>query len=232
MDRDTLPPARLTDLAPHDRPREKLARLGAAGLGDNELLALVIGHGTTRFNALALANAVLTAIGGLRGLTRSSLAQLSHVPAVGPARAARVLAAIELGRRSLLRPGDARQRFATPHDLAAYLIPQFGARPVEHFGIVLLDVKQRLLRTAVITVGSLDASVVHPREVFREAAVNAAACLALFHNHPSGDPTPSPDDLAITRRMVEAGRIIGIEVIDHLILADARYVSLREMGKL
>jgi DNA repair protein RadC len=138
-----------------------------------------------------------------------------------------VLAAIELGRRSLLGVRDERRRFKTSGDLAQYLIPQFGARPVEHFGVVLLDLKQRLLRTAVITVGSLDAAVVQPRDVFREAAVNAAAFIVLFHNHPSGDPTPSPEDVAITRRMVDAGHIIGIEVVDHLILADERYVSLK-----
>jgi len=220
---------RLQDLAPHDRPREKLARVGPSSLGDNELLAIVIGHGSARVGAMALANILLIRTGGLRGLARTSFAQLSHVPGLGQARAGRVLAAVELGRRSLLAAGD-RQRFRTARDLAEFLLPQFGGRAVEHFGVVLLDVKHRLLKVAVVSVGSIDATVILPREVFREAALSAAGAIVLFHNHPSGDPTPSPDDLAVTRRMVDAGRLMGIDVVDHLILADARYVSLRETG--
>jgi DNA repair protein RadC len=221
---------RLQDLAPHDRPREKLARMGPSSLGDNELLAVVIGHGNARLGAMALANALLVRTGGLRGLARTSLAQLSHVPGLGQARAGRVLAALELGRRSLLAASGDRQRFRTARDLAEFLLPQFGCRAVEHFGVVLLDVKHRLLKVTVVSVGSLDATVILPREVFREAALSAAAAVVLFHNHPSGDPTPSPDDVAVTRRMVEAGRLMGIDIVDHLILADARYVSLRETG--
>ena len=113
-----------------------------------------------------------------------------------------------------------------------YLLPEFGARPVEQFGIVLLDTKHRLIRTSVLTVGTLDRSVVHPREVFREASSARAAGIVLFHNHPSGDPSPSPDDLALTRRMVAAGDIFGIEVLDHLVLTATRYASLRELGRL
>jgi DNA repair protein RadC len=221
---------RVQDLAPHDRPREKLARLGPSSLGDNELLAIVIGHGSARLGAMALANALLVRTGGLRGLARTSFAQLSHVPGLGQTRAGRVLAAVELGRRSLLAVSSDRQRFRTARDLAEFLLPQFGGRAVEHFGVVLLDVKHRLLKMSVVSVGSFDAAVILPREVFREASLSAAAAVVLFHNHPSGDPTPSPDDLAVTRRMVEAGRLMGIDVLDHLILADARYVSLRETG--
>ncbi len=116
--------------------------------------------------------------------------------------------------------------------MASYLLPSYGACPVEQFGIVLLDTKHRVLKTAVLSVSTLDASLVHPREVFLEAAGGGAAAIVLFHNHPSGDPTPSGDDVALTARLVEAGHLMGIEVIDHLVLADAKYCSFKEMGRL
>jgi DNA repair protein RadC len=232
MPHETHDPPGLRELAPHDRPREKLARLGVAGLADHELVALVLAVGTRRAGALALASAVIAAAGGLRGLARAGAAQLSHVAGLGPARAARLLAAIELGRRTLQHAGDARPRFGLPAEVAAWLLPQFGTRPVEQFGVVLLDTKNRLLKASVVSSGVLDASVVLPRDVFREAAVNGAASIVLFHNHPSGDPAPSADDLAITRRMLAAGQVMGISVVDHVILGDNRYFSFAEQRRL
>ena len=222
----------MKDVAPHDRPREKLSRLGPAGLGDNELLALVLGSGWRDHDALQLANRLLAESGGVHGLTRCLLGNLRTVPGVGSARAAQVLAAVELGRRTLVRGGAERPRLTTPRQLASYLLPQYGAGAVEQFGIVMLDTKHRMIRIKVVSTGSLDSTVVHPREVFREAASAAAAAIVLFHNHPSGDPTPSPDDLVLTTRMVNAGDIMGIDVVDHLILADQRYFSLVESGRL
>jgi DNA repair protein RadC len=222
----------MKDLAPYDRPREKLSRLGPAGLGDNELLALVLGSGSRDHDALHLANRLLAESGGVHGLTRCLSGNLRAVPGVGTARAAQILAAVELGRRTLVRGGAERPRLTTPRQLASYLLPQYGAAAVEQFGIVMLDTKHRMIRIKVVSTGSLDATVVHPREVFREAASAAAAAIVLFHNHPSGDPTPSPDDLVLTTRMVNAGDIMGIDVVDHLILADQRYFSLVESGRL
>ena len=222
----------MKDVALHDRPREKLDRIGASGLGDNELLALILGSGCRDVGALELANRLLAAACGLRGLTRTSLAQLRHITGVGPARAARILAAVELGRRTLVRAGAERPRLTTPGQLASYLLPQYGAAAVEQFGIVMLDTKHRVIRVSIVSMGSLDSTVVHPREVFREAASASAAAIVLFHNHPSGDPAPSPDDLVLTTRMVHAGHIMGIDVVDHLILADQRYCSLMELGRL
>ena len=222
----------MKDLIPADRPREKLARVGAAALGDNELVALVLGHGTCRANALTLANTLLARAGGVRGLSRGGLAQILGVPGVGAAHAARVVAALELGRRAMVAPRDARARFTAADDLARFLVPQFGWRPVEHFGALLLDGRNRLLRTAVVSIGTLDASVVHPRDIFREAALEVAAGIVLFHNHPSGDPTPSPEDVLITRRMVDAGTIMGIDVLDHMVVAEASYFSFRENRQL
>jgi len=213
---------------PYERPREKLARVGAGGLGDNELLALVLGTGSRTGDALALANILLQSVGGLHGLVRADFGELQRVAGVGTARGAQIVAAVELGRRTLLRRGTARPRLSTPRDLARHLLPQYGALAVEHFGIVMLDTKHRVLRIKIVSIGSLDTTVVHPREVFREAAAASAAAIVLFHNHPSGDPTPSKDDLLLTARMVRAGEVMGIDVVDHLILADQRYYSLVE----
>jgi DNA repair protein RadC len=219
-------------VAPHDRPREKLERVGAGGLGDNELLAIVLGHGVPRASALELANAVLDAVGGLHGLARATTDDLRRVPGIGAARASQLVAAVEAGRRTLVRARRDRLQFVTPRDAAEFLVPQFGTRPVEQFGVVLLDTKHRLLRTTLLSVGTLDASIVHPREVFRAAASAGAAALVLFHNHPSGDPTPSADDVALTKRLVRAGDLMGIAVLDHVIVAENRFCSLKERGDL
>lgn len=217
-------------VALHDRPREKFERLGPAALGDNELLAIVIGHGRANASALDLANAMLAA-GGLRALVRARHGELLRVPGIGPVRAAQVLAAIELGRRSVARADEDRPQMHSPRSVAEYLLPQFGSRSVEQFGVLLLDTKHRVLRASVLSVGTLDASIVHPREVFREATAAGAAALVLFHNHPSGDPEPSDDDVRLTDRMAAAGVLMGIQVLDHVILADVRYYSFREQRR-
>ncbi len=215
-------------VAPPDRPREKLDRFGPGGLGDNELVALVIGSGARGVGALDVANAVLGAASGLHGLTRVSREDLEQVPGVGRVRAGQILAAVELGRRTLLRPAPEKALVLTPRDAAELLMPQFGAASVERFGVLLLDAKHRALKTRLLSVGTLDASVAHPREVFREAVRAGAAAVVLFHNHPSGDPTPSRDDVALTGRMVTAGEIMGIDVADHVILAETVYYSFKE----
>jgi DNA repair protein RadC len=217
-------------VAPHDRPREKLARLGAGALGDNELVAIVLGHG--RVSALDLANALLAAIGGLEGLARARHDDLVAVGGIGDARAAQVLAAVELGRRIVSRAARERVQVTSPRAVAEILMPLYGNRPVEQFGIVLLDTKHRVLRTTVLSVGTLDASIVHPREVFREASAGGAAAIVLFHNHPSGDPEPSREDTRLTERLIAAGVLMGIDVVDHIILGDTTYFSFREKGTL
>ncbi len=219
-------------IAPHDRPREKLVRLGAASLGDNELVAIVIAQGQARVSALDLANALLTSVSGLEGLARARHDDLVAVRGIGDARAAQVLAAVELGRRIVSRGGRERHQVTSPRSVAEFLMPQYGNRPVEQFGIVLLDTKHRVLRTTVLSVGTLDASIVHPREIFREATAGGAAAIILFHNHPSGDPEPSPDDRRLTERLIAAGLVMGIDVLDHIILGDTRYFSFREKGTL
>jgi len=221
----------MKDLLPDDRPREKLRRHGAVALGDNELIALVIGNGSRRGNALTVANALLAAHGGLHELTRCTLDDFVRIAGIGCARASQLMAALELGRRTLSHAPGARQRIRGPDDAAAYLMPRYGSRGVEQFGILLLDAKHRVMRTAVLAVGTLNSSIVEPRDVFREAAIGGATAIVLFHNHPSGDPTPSPEDVALTRRLVAAGALIGIDVVDHVILGDARYCSIKEIRK-
>jgi DNA repair protein RadC len=222
----------MKDIAPDDRPREKLARHGVAALGDNELVAVVIGSGCRRTDALAIANELLAARGGLHGLVRSTGDDLARIAGIGGVKAAQVLAAVELGRRTLAHAPSARIQLRAPRDAAAYLLPRFGARPVEQFGLVLLDTKHRVMRTTVLAIGSLNVTAVQPREVFREAAVGGAAAIVVFHNHPSGDPLPSPDDVELTRRLAAAGIVMGIEVVDHVILGDVRYWSFKERGQL
>jgi DNA repair protein RadC len=219
-------------VAPHDRPREKLARLGSVALGDNELVAIVLGQGERGTSVLDLANALLAALGGLDGLARARHDDLIVLRGIGSARAAQLLAAVELGRRVVSRGGREKVQVTSPRAVAEFLMPQYGNRPVEQFGIVLLDTKHKVLRTTVLSVGTLDASIVHPREIFREATAGGAAAIVLFHNHPSGDPEPSTEDKQLTERMMAAGLVMGIDVLDHIILGDARYFSFREKGTL
>jgi DNA repair protein RadC len=212
-----------------DRPREKLARIGAGGLGDNELLALVLGHGGRGQSAMTLAAALLARVGGVSGLPAVMLDDLRQEAGVGVARAAQVVAAIELGRRTLC-PAPPRRRFVRPRDCAEWLLPQFGGRPVEQFGVVLLDARRGLIAARIVSSGSVDASTADPRAIFREAILARAAGVVAFHNHPSGDPTPSTEDVAVTRRLIAAAAIVGIEIVDHLILGAGRYFSFHEHG--
>jgi DNA repair protein RadC len=219
-------------LANDDRPREKLQRHGVAALGDNELLALVIGSGSRRGGALAVANEVLAAHGGVHALARCTADVLARTKGIGRARAAQIVAAIELGRRTLATAAAERPRVTSARDAAQLLLPRFGSHGVEQFGIILLDTRHRVLRTAVIASGTTNTSVVEPREVFREAALGGASAIVAFHNHPSGDPTPSPDDVALTRRLAAAGVLMGIDLVDHIIVGDQRYCSLKELRAL
>jgi DNA repair protein RadC len=222
----------MKELFPSDRPREKLVRHGVAALGDNELVALVLGSGGRRAGALALANELLVARDGLHGLVRSTCDELADIAGIGPARASRILAALELGRRTLAHAPSARLRIRSPREAAAYLIPTFGSRAAEQFGIVLLDSKHRVIRTTVVALGTLNTTVVEPRDVFREAVAGRAAAIVVFHNHPSGDPTPSAADVELTRRLAAAGALMGVDLVDHIVLADVRYCSFKEMGQL
>jgi DNA repair protein RadC len=214
-----------------DRPREKLARVGAMALGDNELVALVLGTGTRSRGALLVAQDVIAMAGGVPGLVRLALDELDRVPGVGASRAARLLAAVELGRRTLFGDGDERPQMLSTKDLVAYLLPRYGGGAVERFGVVLLDQKQRVIRSVILSTGTAEASISHPRDVFRAAVLASASSVAVFHNHPSGDPLPSAADRVMTRQLVDAGELMSIGVIDHIILGDTTYFSFKEESK-
>ena len=207
--------------------RERLELHGAGALADEELLAILVG-----VKGVQTAGALLDACGTVQQLAHESTGDLERIKGMTPARAAMVVAGVELGRRTLTRPRPDRKRLSAPREVAAFLLPHYGASPVERFGIVSLSTKHRVLRTEIVSTGTLDASLVHPREVFRTAAMHRAAAIVLFHNHPSGDPAPSVDDVALTERLQQAGSLMGIEVLDHVILADTRYCSFKEMGRL
>ena len=214
-----------------DRPREKLARAGATALGDNELLALVLGTGTRSRGALTVARDVIEMAGGVPGLVRITLDELHRVPGVGASRAARVLAAVELGRRTLFGDGNERPQMLSTEDLAAYLLPRYGGGAVERFGVVLFDQRQRVIRSMILSTGTAEASISHPRDVFRAAILASASSIALFHNHPSGDPAPSTTDRIVTKKLVEAGELMSIDVIDHIILGSGSYFSFKAESK-
>jgi DNA repair protein RadC len=220
--------AALSALPAEERPREKLLRAGPATLSDTELVAVVLGTGVAGRDALAVADDLLAASGGVAGLAALPAARLTRAMGVGSGRAARLMAAIELGRRVMAGPRALRPRVAAPAAAAAYLLPRLGRLREEHFGVLLLDTRHRLIRTVVVSIGSLDASLVHPREVFRAATEHSAAAIVLFHNHPSGDPAPSAEDLILTRRLVQAGELMGIGVVDHVVLGDGCWHSVRE----
>src|SRR5687767_8032559 len=167
-----------------DRPREKLARVGAMALGDNELVALVLGTGTRSRGALTVARDVIEMAGGVPGLVRLSLDELCRVPGVGTSRAARVLGAVELGRRTLFGDEHERQQMRSTKALVAYLLPRYGGFAVERFGVVLFDQRQRVIRSMILSTGTAEASISHPRDVFRAAVLGSASSIALFHNHP------------------------------------------------
>ena len=221
---------RLLDLPCEERPRERLARLGAGALASRELVSVLLGTGARGASALVLADELLGS--GLRALASRSLPELERARGLGRAKATRLLAALELGARVASDPGAATPALDSPDAVGRYLLPRYAARPVETFGLLALDVRHRLRREAIVSVGCLTASLVHPREVFQEAVVSRAAALVLFHNHPSGDPEPSAEDLSLTRRLAAAGTLMGIEVLDHVVLGAGRFVSLKERGVL
>ena len=221
----------LRALAPTDRPRERLRSLGARALSAPELLALVIGPGTKGRPALTLAHDVLArADGSLRRLGDRPVASLADVPGLGPSRAMAIHAALELGRRLAGElPGEATPLRA-PRDVWRAFAPTLEDLPVEEFHVAILDAQHRLERDVCVTRGILNSSLVHPREVFREAIAERAAAIILVHNHPSGDPAPSADDRSVTEQLVAAGRLLDIPVHDHVIIGRGRYISFAEEG--
>lgn len=224
---------RLRELPRTERPRERLKDLGAQALSSAELLAILIGSGTAGSSALVLAQNVLArSDGSLRRLAGQPVAALTAVHGLGAARAVAIHAALELGRRLAAESRDEGAPLRNPRDVWAAYAPRLEDLPVEEFHVAVLDSQHRLDRDITITRGILNSSLVHPREVFREAIAERAAAIILVHNHPSGDPTPSADDRAITTQLVAAGRLLDIPVADHVVIGRGRYLSFAEGGLL
>ncbi len=227
-------PRRTIKELPHtERPRERLRALGAHALSTPELLATLLGTGSQGHSALACAHLVYERCGGSLGrLASMPVASLTRVPGVGQARASAVQAALELGRRMAGEAREAGVPLRGPQDVAAVYAPRLQDAPVEEFHVAVLDAQHRLERDVLVTRGLLNSSLVHPREVFREAIAERAAAVILVHNHPSGDPSPSAEDRAVTAQLVAAGRLLDIPVHDHVIVGRGRYMSFAEAGLL
>ncbi len=221
------------ELPRSERPRERLLDLGARALSSAELLAIVLGSGGAGRSALRLGEEVLAAAGGsLRRMTMQPVAALRTVDGVGRVRAVTIHASLELGRRMAAEAREDGAPVRSPRDVVALFAPRLEDLPVEEFHVAVLDAQHRLERDVTVTRGILNSSLVHPREVFREAIAERAASVVLVHNHPSGDPMPSPDDRAVTDQLVAAGRLLDIPVHDHIIIGRGRYTSFAEAGLL
>lgn len=214
------------------RPRERLLKDGAGVLTDIELLAIILRTGTATASAVQLAAAVLGRFGSLRMLVQASVEELSSLPGIGPAKAAQIKAALEAGRRVAISSEAARPAIKSPEDVAGLLMEEMRHLDREHFCALLLNTRHQVIARDTISIGTLNSSTVHPRELFRNAIKRGAAAVILVHNHPSGDPSPSREDLDVTGRLQEAGRIIGIDVLDHVIIGDNRFVSLKAQGQI
>ncbi|MCS7458727.1 DNA repair protein RadC [Paenibacillus doosanensis] len=220
----------LRDVPNEERPRERMMQYGAQALSNAELLAILLRTGTVQESAVHLAQRLLSQAGGLRNLVDMSLQQLTEIKGIGEAKGLQVQAGIELGRR-LARSGMTETvTVRSPEDVSGLMMEEMRYLQKEHFVCLFLNTKNHVIGQETLSMGSLNASIVHPREVFRAAIKRSSASIICVHNHPSGDPTPSSEDVQMTQRLVEAGDIVGIDVLDHVVIGDRRYISLKEQG--
>ncbi|MFN9303911.1 MAG: RadC family protein [Candidatus Kapaibacterium sp.] len=213
-----------------ERPRERLLLHGAASLRESELLAILIGKGTKGYSALDVANDLLNKYGTITEVSSRNVTELAKIKGMGQVKAITLAAAFELVRRVQSAPFSSKHQVRSPEDIARYFIPRMRGARKEEFHVVMLSTANRILKSERISEGSLSASIVHPREVFRPAIIESAAALVLIHNHPSGNTEPSNEDIAITRQLKEAGKIFDIKILDHLIIAGETYTSLMDRG--
>lgn len=219
------------DMPVSDRPRERLQRLGVEALSAQEILAVILGRGIAGESVMVTAQRLLSQFGGLKGIADASLEELSTIRGIGIAKAAQIKAAVELGNRADGHFETAvKPPVKTPEDIAELVKNRLKNKKKEYFLAILLDTKNHLIKISEISVGSLDSSIVHPREVFKEAISASAAAAIFVHNHPSGDTEASEDDVQLTKRLAEAGEIVGIEVLDHIIIGRSSFLSLKREG--
>lgn len=218
----------IRQMLPDDRPREKLVKFGPGALTDSELLAILLRVGVAGENVVSLSQRLLKEHGGLSGLSRVPLSQLCELRGMGEAKASQLKAALELGRRLLLAEPDQRLQIRSPGDLASPLMLEMAELEQEHLKVIMLDNKNRVLKMQTVYVGTINSSQVRVAEIYREAIRQNALSIIVAHNHPSGDPTPSSEDVAVTGELIEAGKLLGIDLLDHLVIGHQRFVSLRE----
>jgi DNA repair protein RadC len=216
------------DLPRSERPRERLLKLGSEALSAQEILALILGRGVKGESVIEISQKLLRRFGNLKGVANASVKELMQISGIGPAKAAQIKAALELSKRLEADAGESpKPILKSPEDVVAEVRSRLKGKKKEHFLVLCLDTRNRLIDCKLVSIGSLDTSIVHPREVFKEAVSSCAASVIFAHNHPSGDPEPSKEDVELTRRLVKAGEIIGIDVLDHIIVCDKSYVSLK-----
>lgn len=219
------------DLPASERPRERLQKFGAEALSAQEILAVILGRGISGESVMVTAQRLLSQFGSLKGIAGASLEELAGVRGIGLAKAAQIRAVFELTNRlEDYHDSEKREVVKTPEDVVAQVRSRLKSKKKEYFLALLLDTRNQLIRVAEVSVGSLDSSIVHPREVFKEAIAASAASVIFAHNHPSGDPEASEDDISLTKRLAEAGEIMGIDVLDHVIIGDRKYLSLKREG--
>jgi DNA repair protein RadC len=219
----------MKDIPPHERPRERMMNLGVESLSNAELLSAILGFGSRNENVLRISNKLLVEY-TLEKLSRASVNELKKIFGVSDAKACRIIAAMELGRRAAFEKEGNTNFIAGPADVAKMMMPRMSNLKQEFFRGLYLDSKKRPIKNGIISVGSLNTNNAHPREVFGPAMKEGAAALILVHNHPSGDPTPSKSDLGVTRKLLHAGEMLGIDLLDHVIIGRNEYVSLKEAG--
>jgi len=219
------------DLPVSERPRERLQKFGAEALSAQEILALILGRGIAGESVMVTAQRLLSQFGSLKGITSASLEELAQIKGIGVAKASQIKAAFELTNRleSYFDRGD-KPLVKTPEEVVGLVQGRLKGKKKEYFLALLLDTRNQLIRVAEISIGSLDSSIVHPREVFKEAISASAASVIFVHNHPSGDPEASEDDIRLTKRLTEVGEIMGIDVLDHIIIGGKKYLSLKREG--
>lgn len=218
----------IRDLAESDRPRERLKQVGEKALTTAELLAIILRVGTRGVNVIRLAERLLSEFEGLPGLARASVAELAGINGIGDAKAVQIKAALEMGRRMVASSPEERPRVGSPADAANLLMSEMMFLEQEHLRVILLNTRNEVLAAPTIYQGSLNTSVIRVAELFRTAIRANAAAIIVAHNHPSGDPSPSPEDIKVTRQLVKSGKLLDINVLDHIIIGHQRYVSLKE----